>query len=111
MEENLELAIENQAAVLENEPPQGPHNNTTGEMMPKMIQMHQQNGPIGDQNIVNFRNSISYNDPELNTFMCNPNDELRTKAENNDEDNESYRILEELFPGYAMKYHEDYINT
>ena len=43
-----------------------------------MLQIQQQNGPIGGEAMVNnhlFRNSIAYNDPELNNFMVNPDEE------------------------------------
>ena len=78
-----------------------------------------------------FRNSIEYKDAEQN-FMVNPDEEKQkeekqnrkvkqqkkdkdlqdsSEAHKNENENESFRILEELFPGYAMKYHEDYTNN
>ena len=97
-------------------------------MHEKMIQLQQQNGPIGDEKIVNnhlFRNSIMYKDPELNQFMNNSN-ENRERArrfeeekekkmkkkmsakKNEDEDEMVFFILEEMFPGYARDYHEQH---
>lgn len=69
-----EPATETSAAMIENEP-QIPHNNTTGEMHAKMIQEQQKNGPVGQQDIIIYRNSIEYNDPEIIDFMRNPDDD------------------------------------
>jgi hypothetical protein len=72
-----EPGLENQVAVIEFEP-QYPHNNTTGEMHEHMLQIQQQNGPIGGEAMVKnqlLRNSIEYKDAEMNNFMVNPDEE------------------------------------
>jgi len=66
-----EPPTENSAAVIEFEPPI-PHNNTTGERHEKIIEEQQKNGPFGQQDILFYRNSIEYNDPDLVNFMHNP---------------------------------------
>ena len=40
-----------------------------------MIQEQQKNGPFGQQDILQYRNSIEYNDPDLINFMHNPDDD------------------------------------
>ena len=75
--EDGELMTAQQAAVIEFEP-QVPHNNTTGEMHEKMIMEQQENGPMGEQDIIKnqfFRNSIEYKDRNQNNFMHNPNED------------------------------------
>ena len=69
-----EPATGTSAAVIEFEP-QIPHNNTTGEMKAKMLEEQQKNGPVGRQDILLYRNSIEYNDPNLINFMHNPDED------------------------------------
>ena len=64
-------------AVIQHSQVMEPHNNTTGEMHEAIIREQQQNGPIGGRDVVAnqcFRNSLTYVDQELQSFMYNSND-------------------------------------
>lgn len=102
-----ELQSENSAAKIEIEP-QFSYNNTTGERHGQIIQEQQKNGPYGQQDILLYRNSIEYNDPDLVNFMHNPDKDKHRKDRNEggresvkSEEQEDLWLLREMFPNYA----------
>lgn len=126
---------ENNAVIQYSNEAANPHNNTTGEMHDAMIREQQQNGPIGGRDVVAnecFRNSLTYVDRELQSFVYNSNEKEQKnekiqaekererdkskQKQSRDEEiafqqmvhaiNEYTNILEVMFPNYAREYHE-----